>query len=94
MDLMSKSDLSYKDYSWTAYEDDDPRVSGEPDSTLLNRREGYEILYFINKMAFMHDLKTVALGQKIEKMIRDHVPSNIRSQDKIRVWIENNWKNY
>lgn len=94
MDLMSKSNLFYKDYSWTAYKDDDPEVSGEPDSTLLNRREGYEILYFINKMAFMHDLETVASGQKIEKMIRDHVPSNIRSQEKIKVWIENNWKNY
>ncbi|MCF8120404.1 MAG: hypothetical protein K9L83_09375 [Deltaproteobacteria bacterium] len=43
MDLMDKSDLIYDDYSWTAYGDDNPKVSGEPDSTLLNRKEGYDL---------------------------------------------------
>ena len=54
MALMTKSDLEYDDYSWTAYGDDDPEVTGEPDSTLFNRNEGYEVLYLINKMAEIH----------------------------------------
>ena len=41
MALMKKSDMVYDNYSWTAYGDDDPKVSGEPDSTLLNRKEGH-----------------------------------------------------
>src|SRR5690349_7070561 len=36
-----KSDMVFDDYQWHARdEDDDPRVTGEPDSTLLDRQEG------------------------------------------------------
>ena len=94
MALLNKSDLVYDDYSWTVYGDDDPKVTGEPDSTLLNRKEGYEILYFINKMASIHGFKKVASGKKIEQMIRDHLPSDIRSQKKIRDWIVKNWDDH
>jgi hypothetical protein len=93
MALISKSDLVYQDYSWSTYEDDDPKVTGEPDSTLLNRKEGYEILYFINKLAEIHKLKEKSSGKKIEKMIREKVPTNLRSQSKIKEWIEKNWNN-
>lgn len=51
MALMNKGDLVYNDYSWAAYGKDDPKIAGEPDSTLFNRKEGYEVLYFINKIA-------------------------------------------
>jgi hypothetical protein len=42
MALLKESDLKYK-YSWTTVDDDDPRLTGKPDSTLLNRHEGYEV---------------------------------------------------
>ncbi|MDQ1299065.1 MAG: hypothetical protein QG558_1604 [Campylobacterota bacterium] len=44
MGLITKNDLIYKDYSWTAISGDNPKVTGEPDSTLFNRHEGYEVL--------------------------------------------------
>lgn len=91
---MKKSDLVYDDYSWTAYGDDDPEVTGEPDSTLFNRKEGYEVLYLINKLAEIHSLKDIKSGQKIEKMIQDHLPGDVRSQENVKDWIERNWKNY
>ncbi len=91
MALITKSDLQHQDYSWTTYEDDNPKITGVPDSTLLNRKEGYEILYFVNKFAEIHKLTAKSLGHKIEKMIRKHVPSNIHSQSGIKSWIENNW---
>jgi len=91
MALISKSDLYYKDYSWTASSGDDPKITGTPDSTLLNRNEGYEILYFINKFAELHSLKNKSSAIRIEKMIRNDVPSNIHSQHKIKLWIEENW---
>lgn len=69
MPLLSKSDLKYK-YSWTALESDDPRVTGKPDSTLLNREEGYEVLPFINHFAKNHNLKKKESGLKTERLIK------------------------
>lgn len=82
-----RSDLFYMDYKWTAYPSDDPKVTGAPDSTLLNRHEGYEVLYFINRF----DLPTKATGEKMEKMIRNELPSNVRKQVEVLDWIIENW---
>ena len=89
---IKKSDLLYEnEYSWTTYEDDDPKVTGVPDSTELNRNEGYEILHFINRLMDKNDLKKIATANKIEKMIRNDVPKNIHSHSKISKWIIDNW---
>ena len=88
---ITKTDLYYSDYSWTVIPDDDPRITGQPDSTLLNRKEGYEILYFINKFCALHKLKYKNSAQKVERMIREKVPNNIHSQKKIKTWLEKNW---
>ncbi|RKR05794.1 hypothetical protein C8C83_5145 [Flavobacterium sp. 90] len=91
MGLIAKADLHYKDYSWTVLAGDDPRISGEPDSTLLNRKEGYEILYFINKFSEQNNFKQKNSALKVEKMIREEVPNEKRSQENIKTWIEQNW---
>jgi len=91
MDLIKKADLMY-DYVWsTQYTHDDPKVTGAPDSTLLNRTEGWEVKYFINKFAEIHNLKNKFEGLKIEEMIKNQIPKNIHRQDEIKEWIENNW---
>ena len=90
----TKSDMLYNDYSWTTYEHDNPKITGVPDSTLLNRKEGYEILYFVNKFSEMHRLDPKTNGNKIERMIRNNVPSHIHSQEGIRQWIFDNWSSY
>ncbi|MFZ4455479.1 MAG: hypothetical protein ACOYOT_04590 [Bacteroidales bacterium] len=93
MVVISKEDLYYKDYSWSVYANDDSHVTGQPDSTLLNRKEGYEIVYFINKFCEIYKFEQKASAQKVEKMIRNEVPENIRSQTNIKEWIATNWKN-
>lgn len=94
MPTISKDDLYYDDYSWTVYANDDPEVTGKPDSTLLNRKEGYEILYFLNKVLNDWGIYDILKGaEKMEKMIRNDVPSNIRSQKKIEQWLWDNWQN-
>lgn len=91
MAIYNKSDLLYKNYFWsTDYTNDDPRVTGIPDATLLNRQEGYEILYFINKFAEKHELDTSEC-MATEYKIRNELPSNIRSQIDIQYWLEINW---
>jgi len=91
MALITRSDLYYSDYSWNALSGDNPKITGEPDGTLLNRKEGYEIIYFINKFCDKYELKQKASAIKIEKMIRNEVPTNIHSQEKIKNWIATNW---
>lgn len=91
MAIYSKSDMCYNYYTWTTYSNDNPKVTGVPDNTLLNRKEGYEVLYFINKFAELYALDPKVCGKKIEMMIRNSVPSNIHSQKEISTWILNHW---
>lgn len=93
MPLLSKSDLKYT-YSWTAIASDDPKLTGKPDSVLLNRNEGYEVLAFINRFAETHNLKSKASGIKTEKMLKEHLPSDTRSHKNVSKWLVDNWKNY
>jgi hypothetical protein len=93
MALITKSDLFYSDYEWTAIHGDNPKISGEPDSTLLNRKEGYEVIYFINKLSEIHKLKRKESAIRIEGMIRNEVPKDLHSQKNVKEWIEKNWKN-
>jgi len=94
MTRYNKSDMVYKDYSWTAIKGDDPKITGEPDSTLFNRHEGYEVLYMINKCMVKWEFHSVSSGQKIEKMIRLHLPSDTRSQKNVYDWLDRNYNNY
>lgn len=89
----SKNDMVYTDYSWTAIKGDDPKISGKPDSTMFNRHEGYEVLYLINALAKEWNLSQKNTGQKMERMIRLKLPTDIRSQENVRNWIKNNWNN-
>ena len=54
----SKADLQYE-YTWTTVTDDNPDETGTPDRDLLNRFEGYEVLYFINKFMDNNNLKSL-----------------------------------
>jgi len=92
MGTISKSELHYSDYSWNTIPGDNPKISGEPDNTLLNRKEGYEVIYFINKFCDIFNLKQKTSAIKIEKMIRNEVPSHLHSQNNIKDWIPKNWK--
>lgn len=91
MKLITREDLYYNNYFWTAMSGDNPKIIGEPDSTLLNRQEGYEVLYFINKFAEINGFKKKESATKVERMMQEEVPNNIRSQKNIKEWIEQNW---
>lgn len=90
MALLDRGDLKYT-YSWTAIAPDDPRATGRPDSTLLNRGEGYEVLPFINRLAEEQGWKQKASGLRVEKMIHDDLPSDQRSHAHVKEWILAHW---
>lgn len=91
MALFNKTDMQYKDYQWTAYPNDNPQVTGKPDSTRFNRHEGYEVLYLINALADEWNLKLVNSCLKIEKLIREELPSKTIIQVDVKEWIRKNW---
>lgn len=91
--LFTKSDMKYT-YSWSVISGDNPKISGKPDSTLFNRNEGYEVLYLINKLAEIWEWKKKESCIKLEKMIKESLPSDVRSQENVRGWIHDNWKKY
>ena len=93
MPLLQKSDLVFE-YAWKAIPPDDPRVTGKPDSTLLNRGEGYEVLAFINSFASTNDWKQKASGLKAERLIKNNLPGDTRSHANVRKWLVDNWKKY
>jgi hypothetical protein len=93
MPLMKSSDLKYK-YAWMAIPADDPRVTGKKSSTLFNRYEGYEVLSLINRFADENHLQEKDFGNKLEIMIHDHLPKEIRSQGLVKKWLTQNWGTY
>lgn len=84
-----KEDLFYKDfYSWSVVNQDNPSFIGSPDNDLLNRHEGYEMLSIINKIFQTYKLHNKKFVKIIETLIRDHLPSNIRSRDQVIKWFQ------
>ncbi|WPO92642.1 hypothetical protein [Chryseobacterium sp. HR92] len=89
-----KSQMIYSDYKWSAKADhDNPKFIGAQDAAMLNREEGYEMLYFINSMALTWSWNdSLVSRQKLEHIIRAEVPSDIRTHSGIKNWIEQNYK--
>lgn len=95
MAYYTKADLVYN-YYWNArQEGDNPNLVGHPDRDLIDRNEGYEVLYFINRFAIQFNWRpdNKVAGRKLEKMLRD-VPGNLRSRTNITNWISANWNKY
>ncbi|SKB40730.1 hypothetical protein [Daejeonella lutea] len=68
----TKEDLAYPGYKHTAWPDDDPRLTGKPDSTMLNRNESYEMVYFINRYMSANNWKLKKTFQRLEAYLKDH----------------------
>lgn len=93
MTLLSSTDLNYS-YSWTVFAPDDAKVTGVPDSTLLNRHEGYEVLAFINRVAKASKWTDKSAALKAERLINEHLPSDVRSHKNVWQWLVDNWTKY
>lgn len=91
-----KSDMRYDDgqyYTWTARSsNDDPKTIGGKEKDELNRREGYEVLPFIqNWVRLNFNRPTLSVYHKIERLIRYNLPAEIKNQSEISIWLLNNY---
>ena len=85
---ITKDQLLYT-YQWNAISPDDPRSTGHPDSVLLNRNEGHEVLAFLRSTS-----TNLAGAQKAERLIKEHLPGNVRSREHVLAWLIDNWERY
>lgn len=92
MAIFTRADLM-RVYSWSTDGGDNPKLRGEPDSSLLDRTEGYEVLYMIRSIMIRRGLATTDYGRKIERMIHA-CPTSLRSQLNVKEWIDTNWYHY
>jgi len=93
VDTFEDSSLVYE-FTWSHYEKDDPGISGIPDSTQFNRKEGQEVLYIIKYLTDHLAYGVECFGNKIEKCIHVRLPVEIRTQKDTIKWIKANWKNF
>lgn len=92
------SDLYFKDYKKTARADHyNPKIRVGKEHSSLNRTEEYEMVDFVNSTAKEFNWSENASTkdyQKIEKIVRLHVPTSIETRAGIIKWIRDNWKTY
>lgn len=91
MDTFEKFGLMHA-YDWSQYEKDDPRIHGIPDTTEFNRKEGWQVLYIIRYLADHLAYGVESFGQKVETLIHDRLPLEIKTQQDTIQWIRANWK--
>ena len=90
MTVFKKEDMQ-NGYYWADDGGDNVKLTGEPDASQLDRNEGHEVLYIIQKLMKGWNLSQISTGHKIEKMIKN-APEDLRSQLEVKDWISNNWK--
>jgi hypothetical protein len=88
MPMFLRSDL-IGFYNWTADGANNPKLQAEPDSSLLDRTDGHQILYMIRKIMEIERRTGVDAGQEIEMMIKV-APVHLQSQEEVMNWIASN----
>ena len=73
-------------YSWHAAEKDDPHKIKQ-DAVMFNRKEGYEVIPMIQKVADALGFETVDDVKRIEAAIANELPGNVRSRENVYNWL-------
>ncbi len=83
---VTKDMLDQDAYSWHASGGDDPRKI-RADAILFNRKEGYEVRLMIQKVCNTFGFETVEDVKKVESVIANDLPGNIRGREKVYNWL-------
>lgn len=99
MALLAKADLHY-DYDWKASNVDNPKLIHE-DGHHLSRKEGYEMIRFLNNLGIDADGTAFVYGGgndiskdarlRIEWMLKEHLKSTSPGRGTVLKWINDNW---
>jgi len=90
MKTYKKKDLRYE-YNWNDFNKDDNKwIKGFPEGRMLNRNEGYEVLPFLNRYARQRNFHTIEMLHRLENMIRESMPVEVRSHNDVKKWLDIN----
>jgi hypothetical protein len=81
-----KGMLNEEAYSWHAIEGDDPKKR-RADALLFNRKEGYEVRLMIQKICNTFGFMTEEDVERVESVIANELPGNVRSQENVYNWL-------
>lgn len=91
MPHLTKADLNYDDYSWTAVPGDDPRKT-VADADRFSRHEGYEVLNLLNSLTGQNGVDLAVHTRRVcEWMVHEKLPSNIQGRVNVKNWIAQNF---
>lgn len=83
---VTKDMLDADAYSWHASGGDDPKKL-RADAVLFNRKEGYEVELMIQKVCNTFGFATVEDVKRVEAVIADELPGNVRSRENVYNWL-------
>jgi hypothetical protein len=88
-------DMRFFDYNWSTKDINGSALIKDNEYKELNRKDGFEMLHYINSLATTWEWKTDNLSsfRHLEGIIRNQVPENIRTHAAILNWIEDNYTN-
>ena len=75
-------------YDWKAMHGDN-RIRRELDSKIFNRKQGYEVKWMIQEVVNHFVYTTESDVQKVEDIIANKLPGNVRSQKNVFDWLVN-----
>ncbi len=70
-------------YTWNS----NASFTGSPSRRLFNRSDGFQVLFIINFLASLSESFTIRDGRKMEEMIQQQLPSDIRSEMSVFNWL-------
>ncbi|MFN2104385.1 MAG: hypothetical protein ACK2UJ_05890, partial [Candidatus Promineifilaceae bacterium] len=79
-------------YSWTAREGDDPKKR-RADAIMFNRKEGYEVRLMIQKICNTFGFMSEEDVKRVEAVIANELPGNVRSQENVYNWLVDYFEN-
>lgn len=91
MPQLTKDDLNYT-YSWKVTSGDNPKLIKD-DANHLSRKEGYEMLLYLNGLTGTNGAD---LSKKtrliVEWMLKEHYNSTSPSRETVTSWVVNNFE--
>lgn len=85
--LFHRDHLSGDEYSWNSH-NGRQEFAGEPSRRLFDRFNGDQLLFIINFYGSLAVGFSVEEGRRIERMINDRMPFDIKSEISVFNWIK------
>lgn len=81
-----KDMMNVEAYAWSATEGDDP-TKRRADAIMFNRKEGYEVQLMVQKICNTFGFDSVDDVKRVEEVIANELPGNVRSQKNVYAWL-------